>query len=88
MSPRSLRRAALVALLALPLTGCLLMPSRGTPVYVDAFAGDFWTGEGLLLEVTPDHAQCRVAVRDRALIVRTMWVACKSVHPRSQRARG
>jgi hypothetical protein len=88
MRPRSLCRAALAALLALPLAGCLLMPKHGTPVYVDAFAGDFWSGEGLLLEVTPDQTRCRVAVRDRALIVRTLWVACRSVHPRSQRARG
>ena len=88
MTPRSLRRAALVALLAVPLAGCLLMPGHGTPVFVDAFAGDFWSGEGLLLEVSPDRTQCRISVRDRALIVRTMWVDCTSVHPRSQRARG
>ena len=66
------------ALLAL---GCL-MPQQGTPVYVDAWAGDFWSGKGMLLEVSEDRERCRVAVRDRALMVQDRWVACKSVHPR------
>ena len=66
------------ALLAL---GCL-MPQQGTPVYVDAWAGDFWSGKGMLLEVSEDRERCRVAVRDRALMVQDRWVACKSVHLR------
>lgn len=66
------------ALLAL---GCL-MPQQGTPVYVDAWAGDFWSGKGMLLEVSEDRERCRVAVRDRALMVQERWVACRSVHPR------
>ena len=77
------RRLLLLALLVLsagPL-GCL-MPNRGTPVYVDSWAGDFWSGKGLLLEVSPDQKRCRVAVRDRALFVREPWVDCVSVHPR------
>lgn len=65
-------------------TGCL-MPNRGTPVFVDSWAGDFWSGEGLLLEVSPDQKRCLVAVRDRALFVRERWVDCVSVHPRRGR---
>jgi hypothetical protein len=52
---------------------------------VDAWAGDFWSGKGVLLEVTANHERCRVAVRDRALIVQERWVACTSVHPRKTR---
>lgn len=66
----------------LVLAGCLL-PRDGTPVYVDQLAGSFWTGKGLLLEVSPDRLRCHVAVRDRALVVRKLWVACTSVHSRS-----
>ena len=66
------------------LMGCL-MPGQGTPVYVDAWAGDFWSGKGLLLEVSADRERCRVAVRDRALMVQERWVACTSVHSRKQR---
>ena len=64
------------------LLGSCLMPNGGTRVFVDAWAGDFWSGEGLLLEVSPDQKHCRVAVRDRALIVRERWIPCTSVHPR------
>ena len=67
------------------LTGGCLMPNGGTAVYVDGWAGDFWSGKGRLLEVSPDQRQCRVAVRDRALIVRKMWVDCASIHPRKAR---
>jgi hypothetical protein len=81
---RRLRRALLATFGALLLTGCL-MPKRGTPVYVDAWAGDFWSGKGLLLEVTPDQKRCKIAVRDRALLVRERWVDCTSVHPRKSR---
>lgn len=63
------------------LSGCLL-PHDGTPVYVDAFAGSYWSGKGQLLEVSADRQRCRVAVRDRALVVRKQWIACTSVHPR------
>ena len=61
--------------------GCL-MPGQGTPVYVDMRAGDFWSGRGVLVEVSADRTRCRVAVRDRALIVRQRWVDCTSVHAR------
>ena len=84
MGSRRLLRPLVAATAALLLTGCL-MPKRGTPVYVDAWAGDFWSGKGLLLEVTPDQKRCKVAVRDRALLVREMWVDCTSVHPRKAR---
>ena len=76
------RLAARIALLAcLALSGCL-MPNRGTPVFVDARTGDYWSGKGLLLTVSPDRTQCQVAVRDRALFVRERWVPCSSVHER------
>ena len=77
---RRIVRFVLIAT-ALLLGGCL-MPNRGTPVYVDGFAGDFWSGKGLLLEVSEDQQQCRVAVRDKALVVQEKWVKCTSVHPR------
>ncbi|MCH2173644.1 hypothetical protein MK489_22945 [Myxococcota bacterium] len=63
------------------LSGCV-MPRRGTPVFVDARAGSFWSGKGLLLEVSKDGRSCRVTVRDRALIVQEFWVDCQRVHPR------
>ena len=78
-----LARFRLVAVLAFGLSffGCL-MPDRGTPVFLDVRAGDFWSGNGLLTEVSPDQKQCRVSVRDRALIVRDQWVSCERVHDR------
>jgi hypothetical protein len=80
------RIAALVLLLAaaLALGGCL-MPNRGTPVFVDSRAGDYWSGKGWLLEVAPDRMRCHVAVRNTALIVRKLWVPCTSVHERRLR---
>jgi hypothetical protein len=75
------RLVPLTLLLALGALACAL-PKRGTPVFVDANAGNFWTGEGVLLEVSPDQQRCKVAVRDRALIVRTLWVECKRIHPK------
>ncbi len=74
-------RAAAALLLASCLLGCL-MPNRGTPVFVDSRAGRFWSGEGLLLEVSPDQQRCLVAVRDRALLVQKIWVDCVRLHPR------
>ena len=78
------RIAAVLVALALLVAGCLL-PNRGTPVFVDRRAGDFWTGEGMLLEVSANQQRCRVAVRDRALYVRHMWVECRFVHALSVR---
>jgi hypothetical protein len=54
-------------------------------VWVDSRAGDFWSGAGMLTEVSEDRLRCRVAVRDRALFVHDRWVACASVHPRRGR---
>ena len=71
-------RIGLCALLVV-LGGCL-MPAQGTPVFVDMRAGDFWSGKGMLLEVSPDKTRCRVAVRDDALIVHKLWVDCRWVH--------
>jgi hypothetical protein len=75
---------ALALLCALASGGCLL-PNGGTPVLVDSRAGSFWSGKGLLLEVSPDQKRCNVAIRDRALIVHREWVDCFTVHPRSGR---
>jgi len=69
---------------ALLLAGCL-MPDRGTPVFVDVRAGDFWSGNGMLTEVSDDQRRCRVSVRDRVLVVRNLWVDCARVHTRSAR---
>ena len=76
-----LRAALLAVLCGVAGSGCL-MPDAGTPVWVDARAGRFWSGKGRLLEVTEDSLRCRVTVRDRALFVHEMWVTCASVHTR------
>jgi hypothetical protein len=76
---RSLLAIALLA--ALAVSGCLL-PNGGTPVFVDSRSGSFWSGKGLLTEVSPDQKHCKVAIRDRALFVHHLWVDCKTVHPR------
>lgn len=80
-----MRPALALALLAgaLALPGCL-MP-HGTPVYVSKTAGDWWSGKGVLLEVSEDERRCRVAVRDRALVVEKTWVDCRHVHERRRR---
>jgi len=74
--------AALLALGCLFAAGCLFMPNRGTPVFVEARTGNYWSGEGLLLEVSEDQTRCLVAARDRALIVHERWVPCTAVHAR------
>ena len=79
-----LRTCLLTALCAVCGTGCL-MPNAGTPVWVDARAGEFWSGKGRLLEVSENRLDCRVNVRDRALFVHDRWVACESVHVRRTR---
>lgn len=78
------RRAAAVALVlaaGLALGGCLL-PRQGTPVYLDTWSGSWFSGKGVLLEVSEDQRRCRVAARNRALIVEEAWVDCRRVHPR------
>jgi hypothetical protein len=74
-----------ILLLAAMLLGlaCAQMPNRGTPVVVDMRAGRFWTGDGMLLEVSDDKRRCLVAVRDRAYLVQQKWVDCAHVHPKS-----
>jgi hypothetical protein len=67
-----------------PLVSCL-MP-RGTPVLVEARTGQYWNGEGVLLEVSDDRQRCRVAVRSNAYIwVEKKWVPCQFVHTRTVR---
>lgn len=75
--------AAATLLLALALAGCL-MP-KGTPVYVSKQAGDWWSGKGVLMEVSEDETRCHVAARDRALVVDKKWVDCRYVHERRLR---
>jgi len=84
-APRPLAAGLLLAL-AILAPGCVLLPSRGTPVLVDHRAGSFWSPEGKLLEVSEDEKRCRVAVRDRSLVfVRTFWTECLYVHTRTTR---
>ena len=72
------------ALSALLLGGCI-MPA-GKPVIVEHRTGDYWSGDGVLLETSEDGQRCRVAVRDTALVVGKKWVPCKFVHPRRTRS--
>jgi len=80
-----MKRTWIPVLLLLAVGAGCTMPNRGTPVFVDVRAGDFWSGEGLLTEVSEDQKRCRVSVRDRALIVRDLWVDCARVHRREPR---
>jgi hypothetical protein len=83
MNVRSLCRA--IATLACLLCGSGCISNDGTPVFVDYGALEVWSGKGMLLEVSPDQAQCRVVVRDEYLFVRDRWVPCIHVHPRQGR---
>jgi hypothetical protein len=76
-----LRALFLVTLLGTLSSGCVL-PS-GVPIIVDRRAGDYWSGDGVLLEVSQDGTQCHVAVRNDALFVEKRWVACKFVHEKN-----
>jgi hypothetical protein len=76
--------AAAAGVIAALLLACT-MPSKGTPVFVDVRAGDFWSGKGLLTEVSEDKRTCRVSVRDRALVVKDLWVDCQRIHRRNAR---
>jgi hypothetical protein len=80
----SLRSRIGLCVLLLAVGGCL-MPAQGTTVFVDMRAGTFWSGKGMLLEVSSDKTRCRVVVRDRALIVHELWVDCRWVHERNAR---
>ena len=80
----SLRSRIGLCVLLLSLGGCL-MPAQGTAVFVDHRAGSFWSGKGMLIEVSPDKTRCKVAARDRALIVRTLWVDFRWVHEQHAR---
>lgn len=77
------RSLALTAFVLAFAAGCL--PTKGTPIFVDSAAGGYWSGKGMLVEVSPDETQCRVVVRDSTLIRRNQWVHCNHVHPRRRR---
>jgi len=83
---RNSAKAVLLGLLlaaACGVGGCLFLPSQGTLVYVDHRTGDWWSGEGVLTEVSADQTKCKVAARNTALIVESKWVPCKYVHSRT-----
>jgi hypothetical protein len=79
-------RNQLLAMLLLPLCGaplgCLFMPRDGTDVYVERRTGKYWSGEGKLVEVSPDERSCKVYVRTNALFVEGKWIDCRYVHAR------
>ena len=85
MTAGSPGRPLLLALALLAFAGCA-MPNKGTPIFVDMRAGEFWSGRGKLLEVSDDQSRCRIAVRDRALLVQELWVDCAWIHPRHERS--
>jgi hypothetical protein len=76
--------ALAACLLGAALLGGCIMPS-GRPVIVEQRTGDYWSGNGVLLETSEDGLRCRVAVRDTALVVGKKWVPCKYVHARRVR---
>lgn len=87
--PRPMRRphpsarrllAGALAALGLAASGCWL--PKGPPVYVDGRHGKLWSGKGVLLETNEDASWCKVAVRNRALVVEKRWVDCRAVHER------
>jgi hypothetical protein len=80
MSVRSLLSTISLLICLVATSGCI--SNDGTPVFVDYGALDVWSGKGMLMEVSPDEAQCRVVVRDEYLIKRERWVPCIHVHPR------
>ena len=82
MTMRMVRIIAAI-LACLFLSGCLL--PDGTPVYIDGRHGKLWSGNGVLLGVNEDRSYCRVAARNRALVVEKKWVDCRAVHPRMPR---
>jgi len=80
MNARTLRTAIAIGACLLGSSACI--SNKGTPVFVDYGALEVWSGEGMLIEVSPDQAQCRVIVRDEYLIRRDVWVPCIHVHER------
>ena len=83
MSARTLRTAIAIGACLLGGAGCI--SNKGTPVFVDYGALEVWSGEGRLIEVSPDQTQCRVIVLDSFLIRRDRWVPCIHVHARRER---
>jgi hypothetical protein len=77
-----MRRLSLLALLALALAGSGCWLPKGHPVHIDGRYGKLWSGNGVLIEVSDDGLWCRVAARNRALVVEKKWVECKAVHRR------
>lgn len=75
-----LARLPLVLALAALASGCV-MPN-GEEVIVSRRAGRAYTGNAVLLEISEDHARCRVAVRNNALFIERRWVDCRHVHSR------
>jgi len=82
-----MKRIALALLLGFPLLLGCQMPNGGTPVFVDMRAGNYWSGQAKLIEVSQDQKRCLVVVRSRSLVVREQWVDCAHVHTRSSHHR-
>jgi hypothetical protein len=76
-------RRALASLLGVGLVaaGCAL-PSAGTPVFVEAGTGRWWSGKAVLTEVSDDRTRCLVHARNSILVVEKKWVDCRRVHDR------
>jgi hypothetical protein len=79
---RKRRLGLAILVLTCLLAGSSCLPRQGTLAFVDADAGDFWSGKAVLVEVSEDQRECRVVVRDATLIIRERWVSCQDVHPR------
>jgi hypothetical protein len=75
-------RLAALTLLALAIAGAGCWLPKGSPVYIDGRYEKLWSGNGVLIEVSDDGLWCRVAARNRALVVEKKWVECKAVHRR------
>jgi hypothetical protein len=60
-----------------------VLPSTGTPVFLDHDSGRWWSGRGVMTEVSDDRTRCRVHARNRILIVESKWLDCRRVHERS-----
>jgi hypothetical protein len=83
MNARFLRYAIAMGACLLGASACI--SNKGTPVFVDYAAMEVWSGEGMLIAVSPDQTQCRVIVRDNYLIRRDRWLPCTFIHPRRSR---
>ena len=76
------RIAVAVAVAGLLALGAACVMPAGEDVILDRRGGDIFSGSAVLLEISGDGGQCRVAVRNTALFVEKRWVDCRYVHSR------